>query len=154
MMPDLIKLIKACRLEGQLPVININNNTKVTHKAELKVKSLTVMNMYDNKVRIQSNLINFLLFFSSLFSFFQTSRQDVSEGLGPHLSLHYKARTLQPQPQLSGRRQPSSAQPWKLFLRHKLQLWAPDQRPQSQQWAGLTRPLWSHSGVGQQCRNK
>lgn len=90
----------------------------------------------------------------SLPSSFQTFWQDVSEGLGPHLSPHYKAWALQPQPQLSGRRQPAPAQSWKHFLGHKLQLRSPDQRPQPHQWAGLTKPLWSHSRAGQQWRSK
>lgn len=34
-MPDLIKLTTAHRLEGQLPPININDNTKVTYCIKL-----------------------------------------------------------------------------------------------------------------------
>ena len=49
------------------------------------------MNMYYNKVHVQSNLVRFHLISPLGSSFLQTSRQDVSEGLGPQLSLHYKA---------------------------------------------------------------
>ena len=84
--------------------------------------------------------------------FLQRLWQDVGEGLGPHLSFHHQVWALQPEPQLSGRRQPSPAQPRKLFFRHQLQLRAPDQKPQPQQWPRLAEPLRPLGGVGRQHR--
>lgn len=112
MMPDLIKLITAHRPEGQLPCVNINNNTKVTqYNIMLTWKSeISHYHGYE-KVQTQSYILNPLYIFPLCpLSSRHLGRMSV-RGLDPTCPSSIKREPSSPSPSSQGDVSPAQPSP-------------------------------------------